>query len=444
LANPSYAYGEDGVYNVSLSATNTCGTTIFEQTITISTPPTAGFSYSGASGCTPYSVTFTNTSSSNATSLLWDFSGGDPATSTADNPMVVWNTAGVYTVTLTATNASGNSTSTAVITVAAQSTSAFDYQLAGLTATFDNMSSNGTDYSWDFGDGSDPSMEENPIHTYGQPGTYTVVLTVTGECGTVTATQTIEIVGTAPTPAISAENGCIPFEAQFMDESEGDPTAWDWTFEGGTPATSTNQNPLVNYAAPGMYDVTLEVTNIFGSNSTTFPAFITVSETPIAGFTYSANQTTVTFTSTSQNGVNYAWDFGDNTTSTDENPTHTYAAGGSYTVSLSVSNNCGTAIYEETVVITSGTSEATWVSGFQLYPNPSTGVFTVSLEGAPQSEVAFTLFNALGQQVKRDVSEFNTGRLERTFEYGQLAAGFYTLRVEANGEAMYVKVTVSK
>ncbi len=444
--NPTHTYANDGVYTVTLTATNNCGSTIFEQTVTIVTPPTAGFTLNSTSGCAPFTVQFTNTSSSNATTFAWDFPGGTPSSSTEENPSVTWNTAGVYIVTLTASNGAGSSTSTATITVNAGPTAGFTYQIGGLTAVFNNTSTNGVSYSWDFGDGSGLNSEVNPNHTYSQTGTYIVILSVTNECGTVTTTQTVVIEGAPPVPNISSNNtlGCLPFSAQFTDESAGDPTAWTWTFQGGTPGTSTDQNPLVIYAAAGTYDVTLEVTNIFGTSTEVFQAFITVQTAPTAGFGTIINQTTVSFTSTSQNATSYSWNFGDGNTSNEENPTHTYAAPGTYTVSLAASNNCGTTIFEQTITLTSGTGEASWLKGFKLFPNPNAGIFAIEMSGLPQDEVEFTLFNALGQQIKRETSDFSTGSLSRLFDYGDLAAGFYTLRVQADGQAMFVKVTVGR
>lgn len=443
--NPTHTYANDGVYTVTLTATNTCGSSIFELTVTIATPPTAGFSFNG-SGCTPFTVTFTNTSSSNATSFQWDFPGGNPSSSNEFSPTVTWNTAGVYTVTLTASNASGSSTSTGTITVNTAPTANFTYQLGGLTASFTNTSTNGSSYSWDFGDGSDPSTLANPSHTYSQTGSYNVSLTVTNECGSVTITQVVVIQGAPPIPAISANNtlGCLPFSTQFTDQSTGNPTAWSWEFPGGTPGTSSNQNPLVSYSAPGTYDVVLTVTNAFGTATQTFPAYITIQAAPVAGFNFVANQTTVTFTSTSQNATSYAWNFGDGNSSSEQNPVHTYANPGTYTVSLAVSNNCGTAIIEQTIVITSGTGEASWVENFRLFPNPNPGLFTVEMNGLPKSEVEFTLFNTLGQQVQRETVDFSSGSMLHAFYYNHLAAGMYTLRVQAEGEAMYVKVIINR
>ncbi len=72
---------------------------------------------------------------------------------------------------------------------------------------------------------------------------------------------------------VCLDNGGV---VNFTDESGGIPSAWSWTFSGGTPATSTLENPTVTYAAVGTYDVSLTVTNADGTDSQTFAGFITV------------------------------------------------------------------------------------------------------------------------------------------------------------------------
>ncbi|HAD14862.1 MAG TPA: hypothetical protein DCF33_20735 [Saprospirales bacterium] len=444
--DPSHTYLNDGVYNVTLAATNNCGTTIFEQTVTVSTPPVAGFNYNSNSGCAPFTVQFNNASSSNATSLSWNLPGGNPSSSTDANPVVTWNAAGVYVVTLTASNGAGNSTSTATITVGAGPSAGFTSQSNGLSVNFSNTSSGATSYAWDFGDGTGSSAIQNPTYSYNQPGTYVVTLTATNDCGTATATQTVVIEGSAPTAAISAnqQSGCVPLTVQFTDQSAGNPTAWSWTFPGGTPGTSNAQNPVVEYSTPGVHDVTLQVTNAFGGNTQTFPAYVTTQTTPVSGFTFASVQNTVTFTNTSQGAVSYSWNFGDGNSSTDQNPVHTYANPGTYTVSLSASNSCGTTIFQQSITLSSGLGEATWMENFRLFPNPNNGTFVVEMNGIPQEEVEFVLFNAIGQQIKRETTDFGTGNLMRNFDYGNLASGMYTLRVQANGQAMYAKVTITR
>ena len=70
---------------------------------------------------------------------------------------------------------------------------------------------------------------------------------------------------------------CPGAAVQFTDFSAGQPTSWSWTFTGGNPATSTQQNPLVSYNASGTFAVTLTATNVNGSDTKTYTTFITIS-----------------------------------------------------------------------------------------------------------------------------------------------------------------------
>ncbi|QRM88965.1 T9SS type A sorting domain-containing protein [Lacinutrix sp. WUR7] len=83
-----------------------------------------------------------------------------------------------------------------------------------------------------------------------------------------------------PVAAISADNETICLDTNnminFMDETVPNATSWAWTFEGGSPATSTEQNPTVTYAADGTYDVALVATNSYGTNSITMNDYISV------------------------------------------------------------------------------------------------------------------------------------------------------------------------
>ncbi|OUR94741.1 hypothetical protein A9Q87_03665 [Flavobacteriales bacterium 34_180_T64] len=77
----------------------------------------------------------------------------------------------------------------------------------------------------------------------------------------------------ADTTTLCLDNGNT---VNFTDDSAPAGTSWSWTFEGGTPGTSIDQNPVVTYAAPGTYDVTLSATNTNGTDSQTITDFITV------------------------------------------------------------------------------------------------------------------------------------------------------------------------
>ncbi len=84
--------------------------------------------------------------------------------------------------------------------------------------------------------------------------------------------------GGAPVANFSANHQaiCPGKSVAFTDQSSGTPTSWSWTFQGGNPSTSTQQNPTVSYAAPGTYSVSLVATNANGSNTSTQTSYITV------------------------------------------------------------------------------------------------------------------------------------------------------------------------
>ena len=367
LSNPTHTYAADGVYTVTLTATGPCGTVTTTQTVTIATPPTAGFTAAPTSGCGPLTVQFTNTSSANATSWNWQFPGGTPSSSTQQNPSVVYSTPGTYSVTLTVSNGAGTNTATQTnyITVNPAPAAGFTSNVTGSTASFTNTSTNATSYSWNFGDGGTSTLT-NPSHTYANDGTYTVTLTATGPCGTVTFTQNVVII-TQPTAGFTANTttGCAALTVQFQDLSSGNTTSWQWTFPGGTPSSSTEQNPTVVYNTPGVYDVTLVATSAGGSSTFTQTGFITVLAPPTTNFGASVSGATATFTNNSQNATSYMWNFGDGSTGTTANPAHTYLADGTYTVTLTATNNCGSTTFTQQVVIVLPPDAAFTTSGSQ-------------------------------------------------------------------------------
>jgi vibriolysin len=158
---------------------------------------------------------------------------------------------------------------------------------APLNVQFTDLSSNDpTSWSWSFPGGTpSSSTAQNPLVTYNTPGTYTVSLTAANASGSDDETKTNYITVTAPQPPVanftaSTTNPSVGGSVNFTDTSTNTPTSWSWTFEGGTPATSTAQNPTVTYNTVGTYDVTLVATNAQGSDDEIKVDYITVSEIP--------------------------------------------------------------------------------------------------------------------------------------------------------------------
>lgn len=153
----------------------------------------------------------------------------------------------------------------------------------------DESTNSPTTREWIF-EGGDPSSstEKSPIVIYNTPGEYQVTLTVTGEDNSDKATGTVtveELVQVIPNFESDTTKVNVGESIEFEDKSEGDPNSWDWVFEGGDPATSTEQNPTVTYAEEGSYEVSLTVSNGDTEATETKEGFITVNVEITSGFT---------------------------------------------------------------------------------------------------------------------------------------------------------------
>jgi len=367
-------YSSAGTYTVNLTVTNACGNDTESKTnyITVNPAPQADFSANNTNPCVNTPILFTDSSTGNLTSWTWNFPGGTPSNATGVGPQTVtYSSAGNYTVSLTVTNECGNDTETKTnyITVKAAPVADFtasdqnpcvntDVNFTDLSTPSDNIDS----WSWDFGDGSN-STAQNPTHQYSSAGNYTVSLTVTNECGNDTETKSEYItVKPAPQANFSANNTnpCVNTPILFTDSSTGNPTSWSWNFPGGSPTSATGVGPhTVTYSAAGNYTVSLTVSNACGNDTESKLNFITVKAPPVAAF--SATPTTgyapltVNFTDLSTPTgeiLTWSWDFGDGSNSTDQNPSHQYTAIGTYTVSLTVSNACGSNTTSAPVIVT--------------------------------------------------------------------------------------------
>ena len=187
--------------------------------------------------------------------------------------------------------------------------------------------SNFTSFLWDLGDGEISTLL-NPVHTYTESGTYTVTLSFCDNCECGNITTEIDVFP-PPTADFSYENG------QFTDSSTGNPFEWSWEFGDGT--ASTVQNPCHDYSHDGTYTVNLTVTNDCGSDSVSKNIQVPC-PVPVADFTWDGS----CFTDTSTNNpTSWNWEFGDGIASTVQNPCHDYSQDGTYTVNLTVTNDCG-------------------------------------------------------------------------------------------------------
>ena len=142
--------------------------------------PVANFSTNTNSGVLPLTVNFTDSSTNQPTTWLWNFS--DRTTSNLQNPTHVFRTAGTYSVSLTVANTAGSNVYRKTITVS--NPPALSAGFSCLSVNFKDLTTgeNGSSYSWNFGDGYQ-STQQHPTHTYTKGGSYTVQLTVRNSNG---------------------------------------------------------------------------------------------------------------------------------------------------------------------------------------------------------------------------------------------------------------------
>ncbi|TQD24451.1 PKD domain-containing protein [Methanolobus vulcani] len=265
---------------------NAAGAYCVNQTFTTATePPVANFSANVTEGVIPLSVNFTDLSTNTPTNWFWDF--GDGNTSTDQSPIHIYTSAGTYNVSLNVTKAGGSNVSTQLsyITAYAVPVSNFSTNVtegaAPLTVNFTDLSINiPSNWSWDFGDGSN-STSQSPIHTYALAGTYNVSLNATNPAGSDVTTKTSYItVYITPVANFTADvtSGTAPLSVTFTDQSTNTPTSWLWDF--GDGSNSSSQNQTHSYTAAGSYNVTLNATNVAGSNISTQLYYINVSAAP--------------------------------------------------------------------------------------------------------------------------------------------------------------------
>lgn len=254
-------------------------------------PVKAAFIREPAQGIVPLTVRFIDSSSGPVTSWFWTF--GDDTTSAEQNPSHTYSEIGEYAVSLKVTNTTGgfeSMTWPGCIRVIIQA----DFSAAPLSGPSplvvqftDATVRNADTWKWDFGDGDTTnSSQKNPVHTFKNPGTYTIKLTTSHAGMTDTAIKTGYIaVQEIPRPVASFVGtptfGEVPLTVVFSDTSTNHPTAWSWDFGDGDTTNNSLQNPAHTYAKAGSYTVGLQSSNAGGrSDLFTRSDYISVSGSP--------------------------------------------------------------------------------------------------------------------------------------------------------------------
>jgi len=382
-ASHTYTTPVTTTYFPYLVATNqfNCHDTTATQSIIVNAIPIANFLASDTSGCVPFPVTFTDQSTSNVGTTLigwnWNFgTGATPPTSGVQGPVpVIYNTAASPTgstipVTLIVQDSklcfSNPYTFNVEPTFPVAAISASPEMCNGIAYTINGGASDGVGltYSWNFGDGTpvvNTGASSSVNHTFnvGADTTTTVIVTVTDKNGcTNSAQQSIFI--SKPVANFSEEfsvTQCYPYFVDFHDLSSTDINhpLTNWTFNYGDAlsesftSTATTDTVRHVYNNPGVYPVTLTVTNSLGCTSTLFKDTLIKVSFPVASFHYAptsgfcAPDTVTFFIDNMINVDSLSWGFGDFGYSLDMNDTvnHIYTSGGSFIPYLYIVDSVG-------------------------------------------------------------------------------------------------------
>ncbi len=307
------------------------------------------------------SATFAASPNNNGYTYSWTF--GDGSTGSGRTPSKTYSSPGTYTVCVNMSYPTG-CTATACQTIVIDSCKSvpdWESLIDNNRVTFTNKSlANGTrTYLWDFGDGT-TSTATNPTKTY-QPGTYTVCLTLTSSscqgqtcCQTCCKTFTVGKYCTVKPNFYSRTVGNQVTFTNTSSPSTGVTYAWDF----GNGQTSTAKNPVITYAAAGVYTVNLLVSNTVNGVACqeSIERQVLVDAPcdllPRARYKAMSPPRTIQFQDYSTGAlVGWFWDFGDGNISHQKTPLHQYANNGTYTVCLTIYNTTckATACYEVSI-----------------------------------------------------------------------------------------------
>lgn len=357
--NPNHTYDEPGTYNVCLIITDEVGC-VADVCHMVTVAPVGGgdceaaFTWDQGSGLT---VHFFDQSDDDPDIISWHWTFGDGGVSDDPNPHHTYDEPGVYVVCLIVENEFGCESDVCHEVVVeggggGDCSAAFEWEQGnGLIVHFIDHSDDDPDiisWHWTFGDGHE-SDDQNPVHEYAEPGVYLVCIRVENELGCVAELcHEVHVEGNSGdcSAAFEWEQG-NNLVVHFIDHSDDDPdiVSWHWNF--GDGHEGDGQNPVHEYAEPGVYLVCLIVTNEFGCVADVCHEVVVEAGNGdcSASFTWDLGPGLVVhFFDHSDDDpdiISWHWTFGDGHDSYEQNPVHEYAHSGVYLVCIRVENELG-------------------------------------------------------------------------------------------------------
>ncbi|MEN8223790.1 MAG: PKD domain-containing protein [Bacteroidota bacterium] len=235
-----------------------------------------------------------------------------------------------------------------------------------------------------------------------------------------------------------ATASCEGYEVQFTDMSTNNPSGWTWTFPGGTPETSNEQNPVVVYENEGVYSVTLMATNSGGSDEITKDDYMDISFTPEQP---SISVQSYALVSSAEEG-NQWYRNGDIIAGA---TTQTYSPAYNGTYTLTVTQGTCTSVFSEGYeVMWVGISEEYANQLVKVYPTPNQGRFTLEINTATPDVLKMKVYDASNMIVHQQENIMVNGPFKNQIDLGQLANGIYFMVLEGSSQHYFQKIVIQK
>lgn len=229
---------------------------------------------------------------------------------------------------------------------------------------------------------------------------------------------------------------------QFADNSQGTDLTYQWKFgPGAVPSIAVGPGPhSVKYQTAGDKLPNLIIYDGFFYD-TVYQA-IYVEPLPVVDFEHADTGGVVTFTNTSLYGTAFLWDFGDDSTSPEFDPVHVYQQSGTYTVTLTVTNDCGSVQVSQQITVTStAVGEQPLETSVKILPNPNGGQFEIILEGFAGQGAEIRVLDASGRRVW-----FSTvapeGPYRQSVDLSRRPKGMYEVQISTGQKQQIFKVVI--
>ena len=233
-------------------------------------------------------------------------------------------------------------------------------------------------------------------------------------------------------------------------ETDGDVTFTVSPAGGVISGTGTSGNTFSpSGAGAGTHTVYYQVTAANGCVATdSIVINVTTAAPAVASFTVNVVGKDVTFTNTSTNTSGWSWNFGDGNTSNMENPTHSFANFGTYSVCLTATNACGHTdqfcldVEVKDVSIPNAIQES-FDNAISIYPNPTNGDVNLEISLDGKHELSYSLCDVLGRSIENNSSRID-GSYMSTLNLADLQSGIYFMRISIDGKLIVKKIVLEK